>query len=233
MSESDLRKNLLSYFEASFERYESLFGCLKSDAAYFEKPISLRHPLIFYFGHTATFFVNKLLLAKLMPERINPRFEAMFAVGVDEMSWDDLDETHYDWPTVAEVKAYRQQVRSVVSKVICEAPWQGPMGWDNPWWAILMGIEHELIHLETSSVLIRQHRPDYVQPQADWAPAALSGIDAAAVPASWDPSAALVTGSLAVDKRWCRIRRAIGARLGPIGTRSRPHLRAASCRAPD
>ena len=53
----------------------------------------MRHPLIFYFGHTATFFVNKLLLAKLIPERINPRFEAMFAVGVDEMSWDDLDET--------------------------------------------------------------------------------------------------------------------------------------------
>ena len=21
----------------------------------------------------------------------------MFAVGVDEMSWDDLDESHYDW----------------------------------------------------------------------------------------------------------------------------------------
>ena len=182
MSESDLRKNLLSYFEASFERYESLFGCLKSDAAYYEKPISLRHPLIFYFGHTATFFVNKLLLAKLIPERINPRFEAMFAVGVDEMSWDDLNDAHYDWPTVAEVKAYRQQVRSVVSKVICEAPWQGAMGWDNPWWAILMGIEHELIHLETSSVLIRQHRLDYVQPQANWAPAPLSSIDAAAAP---------------------------------------------------
>jgi 5-histidylcysteine sulfoxide synthase/putative 4-mercaptohistidine N1-methyltranferase len=182
MSEADLRKNLLSYFEASFERYESLFGCLSSDVAYYEKPISLRHPLIFYFGHTATFFVNKLLLAKLIPERINPRFEAMFAVGVDEMSWDDLDETNYDWPSVAEVKAYRQQVKSVVSKVICEAPWQGTMGWDNPWWAILMGIEHELIHLETSSVLIRQHRLDYVQPQPDWAPALATVINLEAVP---------------------------------------------------
>ena len=25
--------------------------------------------LIFYLGHTATFFINKLVLAKLMPER--------------------------------------------------------------------------------------------------------------------------------------------------------------------
>ena len=182
MSEADLRKNLLSYFEASFERYESLFGCLGADAAYYEKSISLRHPLIFYFGHTATFFVNKLLLAKLIPERINPRFEAMFAVGVDEMSWDDLDETNYDWPSVAEVKAYRQQVKLAVSRVIREAPWQGAMGWDNPWWAILMGIEHELIHLETSSVLIRQHRLAYVQPQPAWTPALVSNISLEAVP---------------------------------------------------
>lgn len=167
MNEAELRKTLLSYFETCFDRYESLFGCLRSDAAYFKKSISLRHPLIFYFGHTATFFVNKLLLAKLIPERINPRFEALFAVGVDEMSWDDLDEANYDWPTVAEVKAYRQQVRSAVTRVITEASWCGPMSWDNPWWAILMGIEHELIHLETSSVLIHQHRLDFVQPQSE------------------------------------------------------------------
>jgi len=182
MSETDLRKSLLDYFETTFERYESLFGCLQCDAAYFEKPISLRHPLIFYFGHTATFFVNKLLLAKLIPQRINPRFEAIFAVGVDEMGWDDLDETHYDWPTVAEVKAYRQQVKAAVTHVIEHAVWQGPMGWDNPWWAILMGIEHELIHLETSSVLIRQHRLDYVQPQAAWAAAATASAPLASVP---------------------------------------------------
>ena len=168
MDEVELRKTLLAYFETSFERYESLFGCLRTDAAYYDKPIALRHPLIFYFGHTATFFVNKLLLAKLIPERINPRFEAIFAVGVDEMSWDDLDAAHYDWPTVAEVKTYRQQVRATVTQVIAQAPWCGPMGWDNPWWAILMGVEHELIHLETSSVLIRQHQLAYVQPTPGW-----------------------------------------------------------------
>lgn len=145
------------------------------------KPIALRHPLIFYFGHTATFFVNKLLLAKLIPERINPRFEAMFAVGVDEMSWDDLNEAHYDWPTVAEVKAYRNEVRATVLQVIAQAPWQGAIGWDNPWWSILMGIEHELIHLETSSVLIRQHRLQYVRSQSDWIAVVPSnpGIDGA------------------------------------------------------
>ena len=31
-----------------------------------------------------------------------------------------------------------------------------PIAWESPAWMILMGIEHERIHLETSSVLIRQ-----------------------------------------------------------------------------
>ena len=38
-----------------------------------------------------------------------------------------------------------------------------------------MGIEHERIHLETSSVLIRQHALDYVQTQPPWRPNNLSG----------------------------------------------------------
>lgn len=184
MNETALRHQLLAYFTQCFNCYESLFDCLANEAAYTEKPIALRHPLIFYYGHTATFFVNKLLLAKLIPARINPGFEAMFAVGVDEMSWDDLNDAHYDWPTVAEVKAYRNEVRACVSRVIQEAPFTAPLGWDNPWWAILMGIEHELIHLETSSVLIRQHRLACVRPQADWQPEPVTSCALDAVPAN-------------------------------------------------
>ena len=80
---------------------------LASEEGFYERSQPLRHPLIFYFGHTATFFVNKLVLGKLLSERINPRFESLFAIGVDEMSWDDLNDAHYDWPQVAEVRVYR------------------------------------------------------------------------------------------------------------------------------
>lgn len=163
-----LRSEILEYFHTTFDRYEQLFEVLTCDKAFTVKPIVLRHPLIFYYGHTATFFVNKLLLAGLIEERINPHFESIFAVGVDEMSWDDLNDDHYDWPTPAEVKAYRDQVRSRVDRVIREAPLTSPIHWDNPWWTILMGIEHERIHLETSSVLIRQHRLEYVRPHPAW-----------------------------------------------------------------
>ncbi len=168
------RQEIRAYFHATFDRYEQLFEVLTNDAAYFEKPIPLRHPLIFYFGHTATFFVNKLVLAGLLPARIEPRFESMFAVGVDEMSWDDLDAAHYDWPHVEEVRAYRRQVRAAVDSVIANMPLSLPIAWEAPAWVILMGIEHERIHLETSSVLIRQHALKHVRPHPAWAPWRLS-----------------------------------------------------------
>ena len=140
------------------------------DAGYFQKSIPLRHPLIFYLGHTAPFFVNKLVLAKLLPERIDPRMESIFAVGVDEMSWDDLDEDHYDWPTVAEVMDYRAKVRATVLELIETLPLSLPINWESPWWPIVMGVEHERIHLETPSVLIRQHDLAMVRPQPEGAP---------------------------------------------------------------
>ena len=162
------RESILAYFIATFSRYEQLFETLANEQAFLQKPIPLRHPLIFYFGHTATFFVNKLVLAGLLKERINPKFESMFAVGVDEMSWDDLDETHYDWPSVSDVKQYRNQVRVAVETIIQTSPLEMPIDWNHPWWVIVMGIEHERIHLETSSVLIRQQKLDLVKPHPAW-----------------------------------------------------------------
>ena len=86
------RQEIKRYFNLTYEGYEALFETLVDDSVFYLRPCSLRHPLIFYFGHTATFFTNKLVLAKLLPHRINARIESMCAIGVDEMSWDDLDE---------------------------------------------------------------------------------------------------------------------------------------------
>ena len=158
------RAEIKTYFNLTYDAYETLFETLKSDSAYYERPCELRHPLIFYFGHTATFFTNKLVLAKLLPERLNPKIESMCAIGVDEMSWDDLNEAHYEWPTVDEVREYRQQVREAVNQLIDSVEFSLPITWESPLWPVMMGIEHERIHLETSSVLIRQLPLESVQP---------------------------------------------------------------------
>lgn len=150
------REEIRRYFHETYDAYEMLFETLIDDEAYYRRADPLRHPLIFYYGHTATFFMNKLVLGKFLSRRINPTFESQFAIGVDEMSWDDLNEAHYEWPKVGEVTAYRNQVREAIDKLIDDTPLTLPVDWNSLYWVIMMGIEHERIHLETSSVLIRQ-----------------------------------------------------------------------------
>ncbi len=150
------REEIREYFLKTWTIDELLYRQLKSDDVFYKRSDPLRHILLFYLGHTAVFTINKLFLAKLIDKRINPDFESIFAIGVDEMSWDDLDSNHYNWPPVSEVREYRDKAKELILKVIDETPLELPIDWENPFWIVLMGIEHERIHLETSSVLIRQ-----------------------------------------------------------------------------
>lgn len=156
--------SLLSYFESTYALYEQLFHTINDHSAYYLKPEPLRHPLIFYLGHTAVVYVNKLIIAGLLKKRVNPDYETMFAVGVDEMDWDDLSTSHYNWPKVEEVFQYRAKVKEIVIEIITNTPYNLPITWDNPFWIIHMGIEHERIHLETSSVIMRRLDIKYLTP---------------------------------------------------------------------
>lgn len=42
----------------------------------------------------------------------------MFAVGVDEMDWDDLNESHYGWPSLEDAKSFRDKVKEIVVTII-------------------------------------------------------------------------------------------------------------------
>ncbi len=150
------RDEILNYFLQTCSLHEKIFELLKDDSVFYRQSEPTRHPMIFYFGHTATFYINKLILAKVIEQRINPEYESTFAIGVDEMAWDDLDEQHYKWGEVADIRAYREKVKELVSELIRTLPMTLPIDQDSPWWVILMGIEHERIHIETSSVLHRQ-----------------------------------------------------------------------------
>ncbi len=162
------RQEILDYFHKSFTLYESIFECLANDEAFYQRANPLRHPLIFYYGHTSVFFINKLNVAKLIDERVDPQMESTLAIGVDEMSWDDLNDNHYDWPTPAEVKGHRDATRDIVDRFIRECDFSLPVSWDDPMWIVMMGIEHERIHLETTSILIRELPLELVQPHPIW-----------------------------------------------------------------
>eukprot|EP01063_Lacrimia_lanifica_P016556 TRINITY_DN230_c1_g2_i5.p1 TRINITY_DN230_c1_g2~~TRINITY_DN230_c1_g2_i5.p1 ORF type:complete len:747 (+),score=334.25 TRINITY_DN230_c1_g2_i5:62-2302(+) len=162
------RQEIKAYFNNTYDLFEKLYECLACEEAFQRKPVhELRHPHIFYYGHTASFFINKLVLGGFTT-RINPIYEEMFAIGVDEMQWDDLEATHYDFPESSDVKEYRDIARAHMNKYIDECEFTIPIQFNSPMWPVLMGIEHERIHLETSSVLIRELPLDMVKPHPFW-----------------------------------------------------------------
>lgn len=155
-NEQKKRQEIREYFHNTFSLFEKIFELLKDDDVFYNKSEITRHPMIFYFGHTATFFINKLINMKIIKERVNPEFESIFAVGVDEMDWDDMNSGNYKWPIVSEVREYRNIVREIVDGLITTLPMPLPIDDKSPMWIILMAIEHERIHIETSLVLHRQ-----------------------------------------------------------------------------
>jgi len=164
------REELKLYFQNTWQTYESLFSQINKDEAYFLKPERLRHPLIFYYGHTATFFINKLILGKYLHQRLDQHIESVCAVGVDEMSWDDLNTENYNWPTVEEVNEYRDSVYSLMLNLIDTMELTLPITQDSLAWIVLMGCEHERIHLETSSVIMRMLPLEFLTPSNEWQP---------------------------------------------------------------
>ncbi len=156
------KEEIRNYFLNGYEFFESIFDVLKPEAFYIQSEPT-RHPMIFYYGHTAVFFINKLYLSGLIKERINPEFESIFAIGVDEMAWDDIESRNYNWPKLEAITEYRNKVKERVLRFIDETPLELPITWDNPFWIVLMGCEHERIHIETSSVLHRQMPLRYIR----------------------------------------------------------------------
>ncbi len=165
------RQELQDHFDNTWTLTEVLFGSLQGESAFLATPAhGLRHPLIFYYGHTAAFYINKLLHAGVISERVSGNLEALFQVGVDEMARDVLDPSKR-WPSVEEVHHYRRQVYAVVCDVINNHHEEhASITMDDPLWSLLMGLEHDRFHLETTSALIREMDPHFFQYPKEWPP---------------------------------------------------------------
>lgn len=171
------RQEAQDYFDNSWTLMETLFAGFKGEEPFYRPPVhGLRHPQIFYYGHTPCLYVNKLRVAGVLGRPVNAYFESIFEVGVDEMLWDDMHKNDMLWPAVAEVHAYRKEVYKVVSDIIATHPSLDDKGgaepvtvtWDHPMWSLFMGFEHERIHLETSSVLFRETPVGLMQLPKGW-----------------------------------------------------------------
>lgn len=82
------RQSAQEYFDNSWSLYETLFAGLKGEEGFYRPPVhGLRHPQIFYYGHTACLYVNKLRVSGVLDKPISAYFESIFEVGVDEVCY--------------------------------------------------------------------------------------------------------------------------------------------------
>ena len=150
--------NLLNYFENSWEMEETLMKSVIKEETFYLNPDPLRNKIIFYLGHSAVFYINKLMQVGLIKHRINSQYETLFEIGVDPETPTELEVAiqGINWPDTQKVWEYRDKARAEITAIIHQTPLDLPIHQQHPIWALLMGIEHSRIHLETSSMLLRQ-----------------------------------------------------------------------------
>ncbi|MDB9466681.1 5-histidylcysteine sulfoxide synthase [Dolichospermum circinale] len=161
---------LLKYFENSWEMEETLMKSVIKEETFYLSPDPLRNKLIFYLGHSAVFYINKLIQVGLLKNRINPQYENLFEIGVDPETPAELEVAiqGFNWPDVEKVWEYRNKAKEKITAIINNTTLNLPIHQQHPIWALLMGIEHSRIHLETSSMLLRQLPIDKLKRPKGW-----------------------------------------------------------------
>ncbi|EAZ88378.1 5-histidylcysteine sulfoxide synthase [Crocosphaera chwakensis] len=170
--------SLINYFKNSWELEDILMKSIKEEEAFYINPDPLRNPLIFYLGHSAAFYINKLVRVELLEKQLNPDYEILFEFGVDPENAEELNQAiaNINWPEVQEVWNYRNQAYEVILEVIKNAPLNLPIDQNHPLWALMMGIEHQRIHFETSSMLLRQLPAEKLKKPQEWQYAPFDGL---------------------------------------------------------
>jgi formylglycine-generating enzyme required for sulfatase activity len=87
-------------------RSAELFGLIEA-AAYGERPIELRYPIVFYEGHLPGFSFNKLVREALRGASLDPFLEKLFERGIDPADLADAARHERDgWPDRDRVRAF-------------------------------------------------------------------------------------------------------------------------------
>ena len=164
------RPDILAYFDRAWQLEDHLWQSLVGDAPFYLNPDPLRNLLIFYLGHSAVFYINKLIQVGLLSKRLNPAYEVMFEIGVDPERPDEIADKFAQLRAVdvASVWQYRREMYATIVDLIQHTDLTLPITPKHPLWALMMAIEHQYVHIETSSMLIRQLPVEMLNRPAHW-----------------------------------------------------------------
>src|ERR1700757_4949391 len=107
----NLHHSLLHRLGEARAESDSLFDIGKTEALY-DRPIPERHRILFYIGHLEAFDWNLLCERLLVVPAFHPEFDRLFAFGIDPVGGGLPTDQPSDWPSLAEVRRYVEEVRS-------------------------------------------------------------------------------------------------------------------------
>ncbi len=160
------REASVRWFRDTRRRTAGMFDLL-TDQAYYEQPIPLRHPIVFYEGHIPAFSVNSLIKRGLGRDGLDAELERLFARGIDPEDQDSADGVAIrSWPTRDTVRQYANHA----DRLILDALEHAEIERDghpvlHRGQAVFTLIEHEELHQETLAYmwhclpLSRKRRP--------------------------------------------------------------------------
>lgn len=145
------RQALLTFYRENRSRTEQLFSMIR-DEAYYERPIALRNPIVFYEGHLPAFGINTLIKHGLGGKGIDPALEVLFARGIDPEDEQSAKKHARDlWPSRDAVRDYVGRADQRLVEAIEKADLD-PRAFQ----ALYTVLEHDAMHHET--LLYMWHR---------------------------------------------------------------------------
>src|SRR5215470_12644205 len=115
------RSGALEWFRRNRARSRALFSLVAPDA-FLERPIALRHPIVFYEGHLPAFNANTLLGRGLGRGPIDPELDVLFERGIDPLDDDAAARTRRaTWPSRECIAEYARAADAAVAAAIAGA----------------------------------------------------------------------------------------------------------------
>jgi iron(II)-dependent oxidoreductase len=160
------RDDLVRWFRRGREVSRRVFSIPVAEA-YYDRPIPLRNPIVFYEGHLPAFNINTLMKLALRCKGIDEHFEVLFARGIDPDSADAVRSPTDVWPSRAQVQAYGARADAIIEDALLHGPIDdGKEPQRRNGEAALAILEHEQMHQETLMYMF--HEMPYEKKVDSW-----------------------------------------------------------------
>lgn len=136
------RDEVIARYRAGRDRSKEVFAIPRPEH-YYDRPIRLRNPIVFYEGHLPAFNINTLIKGGLKRHGVDDDYELLFERGIDPEDEGGVKSPTDFWPSREEVEGYGSAADRLIEDAL------STIDLDKYRDYALTLIEHEFMHQET------------------------------------------------------------------------------------